>query len=29
VISGTAADIEAKIKQLKLDLTVNKTLLSS
>jgi hypothetical protein len=29
LISGKAADIEAKIKQLTLDLTVNKTLLSS
>lgn len=29
LISGTAADLEAKIKQLKLDLTVNKTMLSS
>jgi hypothetical protein len=28
-LSGKAADIEAKIKQLKLDLAVNKTLLSS
>ena len=29
MISGTAVDIEAKVKQLKLDLTVNKTMLSS
>lgn len=29
LILGTAVDIEAKIKQLKLDLTVNKTMLSS